>query len=147
MACPGTYAELPCSMTGVAYLAQAVSPGSNVYQLQRGHAQQLPELGAGQYFYASVQDACSDCCDQVRVVSVDRETDQVTVESVARGCACLSSNSRLRYESCTVPAIREIAREAAPAVEWPLIYDCATHTIRLDCQGVTEMVANPCSGG
>jgi len=146
MACPGTYASLPCSLTGVAYLSQAVRPNDTTYQLMNGHASQLPDLDAGQYFFATLTDACNNCCITVRVVDVDHTDDRVTVERVGGDCDCLSSNSRLRYDACGTEAVRAIAAEAAPAAQWPIVYDCESHTYRIDCQGIKDMVNGPCGG-
>lgn len=144
MACVGTYAPLPCALTGVGFTKSPVTAGATVLPLMTGGASQFPELDPGQYFFATLTHGCNNCCEEVRVVEVRRATDELVVERQDGACECLTSNSRVRYETCSVRAIRAIAAEAAPEVQAPLVYDCDTHTIRIDCAQLKDMMARPC---
>lgn len=138
--CP-SYPILPCDMTGVGYLASSWC-GTGQLQLYAGQGAQFPVLDAGQYFYAELVSACHDCCEEVRVVKT--QGDLFTIERVDQRCNCFDPRSRLRYTNCSVRAIEAIARAAAPAAEFPIIYDCETHSYRLDCAGLHELLDNPC---
>lgn len=140
MTCP-SYPDLPCDKTGVGYLAESMC-GTGQIRLYKGHGAQFPVLKAGQYFYAELVSACNDCCEEVRVVATDG--DVFTIERTEQRCNCFDPRSRLRYTNCSVRAIQAIARTAAPAAEWPIVYDCETHSYRLDCAGLHEMLDNPC---
>lgn len=142
MACEKLYASLACAQTGVAFTAQSLEPNATVVHLQRGHAQQLPVLSANQWFYATLTDSCSSACETVRVIAVDTVADTVTVERT--GGVCYGAVTRLSYVVCIPDAIRAIAREVFPAVQSPLVFDCDTYTLRIDCEALKAMVASPC---
>ena len=50
--------------------------------------------------------------------------------------------SRLCYETSSVEAIREIAAGVGINVVHPLVYDCETRTLSIDCQGLRELMDN-----
>jgi len=99
--------------------------------LQTGHGAFFPAVSAGQFFYAEITDGCHECCEVVRVVG--REGDVLTIERDAPTCDCFSSNSRVRYVSCSRDAILAIAAEVDLNVEAPLNWDCATRTLSITC--------------
>lgn len=145
MACPVRYPALPCSLSGVGYTAQPVPLGAASIQLQTDHGKQFPVLTTGQFFYADIVDACGDCCETVRVVAT--VGDLFTVVRDNPTCDCFSSNSRLRYDATGRDAILAIASEAPFNVVEPLVWDCETRTLSIDCAKLQEMVSNPCGGG
>lgn len=140
--CPNYYKALPCSLTGTGYTSQVVTTGSLTVKLYTGHGKQFPALASGEYFYAWLTDGCDACCEQVKVVAIDGDT--VTIERPSMACDCFSTNSRLRYTSDTAEAIRAIAAEVGINVVSPLVYDCATRTLSIDCAALQDMIKNPC---
>lgn len=142
MACSPRYVGLPCPLSGVGYSAAAVPLGAASIQLQPGHGAFFPAILPGQFFYAEVTDGCGGCCETVRVTA--KMGDVLTIVRDAPVCDCLSSNSRIRYVSDTRDAILAIAEEVPINVVAPLIWDCETRTLRIDCALLHEMISNPC---
>lgn len=142
MTCPTRYAALPCSKTGVGFTSVVTGPSETQLKLRTGHGAQFPVLSPGQFFYADLQDACGGCCEEVRVVQT--QGDVFTIERPAQHCDCFSTNSLLRYTSCSVQAIQAIASDIGINAKWPLVYDCETRTLSIDCAGLQEMVQKPC---
>lgn len=142
MTCPSRYATLPCSMTGVGFTRTTLNASETQVKLHTGHGSQFPVLSPGEFFYAQMTDGCRACCEEVRVVQT--AGDVFTIERPEQHCDCFSTNSRLRYTSRSIRAIRAIAGDVGVEVKWPLVYDCATRTISIDCGGLHEMMQNPC---
>lgn len=140
MKCPSKYAELPCSLTGVGFIHTPVEIGARNIRLNKNHASHFPDLQAGEFFFAYVQDACNKQCSKVRVIGVNKSTDTLTIETPST--TCIPSLSKVTYESTSVEAIREIAAGIGINVAHPLLYNCETRTLSLDCQGVRELLAN-----
>lgn len=136
--CDTKYAQLPCHQTGVAYTHSKTNVGDTVLRLQQKHSAQLPILGAGQFFYATLTDACNKRCQQVKVVAVDMVNDTVTLDTPLADC--MSSNARLRYDICDVNAILAIAESVGLNVTPPLQYDCNTRTLSINCVQLREML-------
>lgn len=143
MACPSRYAALPCNLTGVGFSAMKANLATGQLLLQRGHGSQFPTLNPGQFFLATIADACGVCCETVRVVGIDGDT--LLFERPAPRCDCVASNSRVRYDSHSVDAIRAIAADLGIEVKFPLVYDCETRQLSIDCAGLKQMVENPCA--
>lgn len=142
MACTARYVGLPCPLSGVGFSAAALPLGAATLQLQSGHGGFFPALGAGQFFFAEVTDACGECCETVRVVG--RAGDLLQIVREAPGC-CFASNSRVRYVSHTRDAILAIAAEVPINVVPPLQWDCETRTLSINCVALSEMMASPCA--
>lgn len=138
MACPVRYPGLPCSLSGVGYTASTVPLGAASITLQEGHGAQFPVLAAGQFFFATLTDGCKECCEKVRVVATNGDVFQIVRDSPS--CDCLSANSRLRYDGTSREAVLAIAREVPFEVQEPLVWDCETMTLRIDCAKLKEMV-------
>lgn len=138
MACPVLYPGLPCHLSGVGYTAQSAPLGAASLTLMTGHGAQFPELSPGQWFYAEVTDACGDCCETVRVTA--RDSDVLTILRDAPVCDCFASASRVRYLSTTRDAILAIAAEVELNVLEPLMFDCESRTLSIDCEKLREMV-------
>lgn len=140
--CPQHYKELPCAYTGVGYTAQTLILNQTSLYLRTGHGAHFPDLGDGDYFYAYLTDGCDECCEQVKVVA--KAGDVLTIERPEMHCDCFSTNSRLSYTVCSVAAIEAIARGVGLNVVDPLVYDCETRTLSIDCGKLHDMIANPC---
>lgn len=148
MACAPSYLGLPCHLSGVGYTARSSPLGSASLQLQEGHGAQFPAVSPGEFFYAEVTDGCHTCCEVVRVVG--RVGDVLEIERDAPSCDCFSANSRVSYLSTTKEAILAIAAEVPFNVVEPLVWDCETRTLSLDCAQLQQMIFGPCgddSGG
>ena len=143
MACPPRYAGLPCHLSGVGFTAIPAPLGSTVLYLQGGHGAFFPALAAGQFFYAEVTDDCNACCEVVRVTA--NTDDQLTIVRGSPTCDCIRSNSRVRYVSDTRDAILAIAADLPFEVQSPLVWDCNTRTLSIDCAALHDLINNPCA--
>lgn len=143
MACPPRYVGLPCHLSGVGFTAIPASLGSAVLQLQTGHGAFFPALTSGQFYYAEVTSDCNDCCEVVRVTA--RAGDQLTIVRGSPTCECIRSNSRVRYVSDTRDAILAIAADLPFEVVSPLVWDCDTRTLSIDCGALHEIINQPCA--
>lgn len=143
MACAPRYAGLPCHLSGVGFTAIPAPLGSAVLQLQAGHGAFFPALNAGQFFYAEVTSDCNDCCEVVRVTA--RNGDQLTVVRGSPTCECIKSNARVRYVSDTRDAILAIAADVPFEVQSPLVWDCSTRTLSIDCAALQNLISRPCA--
>ena len=143
MACSPVYVGLPCHLSGVGFAAESSTLGSATLKLQTGHGLHFPEVVPGQFFYAVVTDPCSDCCETVRVIG--RTGDTLTIQRDAPSCGCFKANARVRYVSNTKDAVLAIASEAPINVQPPLVWNCETRTLSIDCNKLHEMINNPCA--
>lgn len=142
MACSPRYVGLPCPLSGVGYSAAAVPLGAASIPLQTGHGAFFPEVGAGQFFFAEITDACGSCCETVRVTGKTGDILQVVRDNPS---CCFASNSRVRYVSHTRDAVLAIAEEVSFNVVEPLVWDCETRTLSINCAALAEMVSSPCA--
>ena len=140
MTCPSKYAELACPLSGVGYIHTPVGIGSREIRLMKNHASNFPDLQAGEFFFAYVHDSCTKHCSKIRVVGVNKTTGTLTIETPTT--TCIPSTSRVTYESTSVEAIREIAHGVGINVVAPLVYDCDSRTLSIDCQGLRELMDN-----
>lgn len=143
MACPPRYAGLPCHLSGVGFTAIPAPLGSAVLQLQAGHGAFFPSLANGQFFYAEVTSDCNDCCEVVRVTA--NLNDALTVVRTSPTCDCIKSNSRVRYVSDTRDAILAIAADLPFEVVSPLVWNCNTRTLSIDCAALQDLISSPCA--
>lgn len=140
MKCPSNYAELTCPLTGCGYIHTPVGIGAREIRLIKNQASNFPDLQVGEFFFVYVNDACNHQCTKLKVVGVNKTTDTLTIETPTINC--IPSNSRICYESTSVEAIREIAAGVGINVVHPLVYDCETRTLSIDCQGLRELISN-----
>ena len=140
MKCPSNYAELTCPLTGCGYIHTPVGIGAREIRLIKNQASNFPDLQVDEFFFVYVNDACNHQCTKLKVVGVNKTTDTLTIETPTINC--IPSNSRICYESTSVEAIREIAAGVGINVVHPLVYDCETRTLSIDCQGLRELISN-----
>lgn len=140
MKCPSNYAELTCPLTGCGYIHTPVGIGAREIRLIKNQASNFPDLQVGEFFFVYVNDACNHQCTKLKVVGVNKTTDTLTIETPTINC--IPSNSRICYETSSVEAIREIAAGVGINVVHPLVYDCETRTLSIDCQGLRELISN-----
>jgi hypothetical protein len=135
------YASLPCTLTGVGFLDTVYTSGQ--LHLTAGQGAQFPALSAGQFFYALIGSDCTGCCEEIKVTA--RSGDYLTVERPDAHCASFPVGTRVCYTSHSVRAVRAIAQDNPPNVASPLVYNCATRTISIDCAALRQMLANDCA--
>lgn len=140
MACPPRLEPLPCSLSGVGFIANNTAPDATTITLRMGQGDAFPTPTNGKVFYVDVS-GCG-CCTRLKVVG--RVGDVLTIEQGST-CPCIPAGSRIAYAVNSVEHMRLAAMESMPTFVYPLVYDCTTHTVRLDCAGVKAMVDNPCS--
>ncbi len=138
MKCPNKYAELPCALTGVGFLHHKVGVGTTELPLIKGHASNFPSVEDAEFFFAYVTDACTKQCEHVRVVAVDKTNDILTIETGLT--TCFSSQSKICFDFSSVQRTREIAESIGINVVSPLVYDCETRTLSIDCQAMRELL-------
>lgn len=143
MKCPSRYAELQCALTGVGFIHTPAPIGALYLTLVNNHANHFPTLQVGEWFFAHITDACTNMCTKVKIVGVDKVTGQLLMDAPL--VACIPSLSRVSYDSTSVEAIREIAEGVGINVVYPLVYDCETRTLSIDCQGLRDLMDN-CQG-
>lgn len=130
--CPARLQSLPCSMRGYGYLSDPVRQSDNTLRLMKGQGAYFPELVGDQFFFVTVE-GCDGCCEHMRVVA--RDGDTLTVERTSR-CDCINSNARVAYDYNSKEYIQAAAREIGLNVKAPLLYDCESNTISLDCNAL-----------
>lgn len=143
MKCPNLYAELDCCLTGTGFLHSKSGIGATELHLIKGHASHFPTLQNREFFFAYITDACTKQCTQVTVTGVDKTTDTLTISPPLT--VCYSSQSRIAYDYSSVARTREIAASVGINVVSPLIYDCDTRTLSIDCQAMRDLLAK-CKG-
>lgn len=140
MKCPSCYAELPCALTGVGFIHTPAPIGARELILNKNHGAHFPDLQGCEFFFAYITDACTNQCVKVRITAVNKTTDRLTLETPLT--ACVPSLSKITYDSTSVEAIREIADGVGINVLSPLVYDCSTRTLSIDCQKMRELMDN-----
>lgn len=130
LACPARLVELPCSMQGYAYLANPLRRDGVELQLMRGHGRHFPVLTGSEFFFVKVE-GCEGCCESMKVVAT--RGDVLVVERPDTGCDCINSNARVSYDYTSKRYIQAAAREIGLNVTGPLVYDCETNTLSVDC--------------
>lgn len=128
-ACPSLIQNLACHESGKGYLRSAWT-GGNRLQLFKDDGEQFPNvLTPGGFYFVTVKDKCTGKCETVRVNG--REGDDLVIESTSPD-HCFPSNSVVTYH-LGEQFIRAVAREIGLNVRDPLVYDCATNTLSIDC--------------
>lgn len=139
--CPPTLTPLGCDQTGVGFTAQAWNLSDTTLHLRAGMGANFPEPVGTSYW---VDLGGCGCCARVRVTG--RVGDVLTVEPPpGTDCTCVGSNTRVAYASNSPEHIRALAMEVGINVQSPLVWNCATRTLSLDCAALKNMVNTPCA--
>lgn len=145
MTCPNKIVIKPCAMSGEGYTAQPMMRGQNQIQLMQGHGAGFPSVSSGQFYYVEVSSSCGTCCEVMQVVG--KNADVLTVVRTAgTACDCIESNATVTYTLSTYDAILAIAGEAPFNVASPLVFDCETRTLSIDCEAFSNSDCG-CGGG
>lgn len=139
--CPNKYVALACDQLGVATFGEAFCKSGKV-MLKNGQGRNLPDLKAGQIYHALLTIPCQPVCEEVIVTG--KSGDELTISRYQNRTDCFPTGTTITYLSCSVDAIRAIARVSRPNYKWPLVYDCETDTVYIDCAGIKELVRKPC---
>jgi hypothetical protein len=140
MECSIKLIELPCHLSGIGYTAKVWSAGDTTLMLMHGHGISFPSPSAGQHFYVSVSSACNDCCARFKVSK--RVGDVLTVALVgAASCTCMGANAKVAFLSVPREIVQDIVAEIGINVEPPLVYDCVTRTLSIDCRLLKQTCA------
>lgn len=145
MKCPSKYAELACPLTGCGYVHSPMPVGAREIPLIKNQAANFPDLQQGEFFFIYATDACTKQCTKLKVIGVNKVTDRLTIETPTT--VCIPSLSRVCYENTSVEAQREIAASVGINVVFPLVYDCETRTLSIDCQGLRQLMDSCQDGG
>lgn len=129
-ACKQRLQTLPCDKLGYGYTSHPLGASDTVLHLMRNQGNSFPPLVEGQYFFVSVKMCDTECCETMRVIA--RDGDDLTVERT-NPCDCISSNARVTYLDSGREYVQALAREIGLNVEDPLVYNCETNTLSLDC--------------
>lgn len=128
-ACPSLIHTLACHESGKGYLRSAWT-GGNRLQLFKDDGEQFPNiLTPGGFYFVTVHDKCTGKCETVQVNG--REGDDLVIESTSPD-HCFPTNSIVQYH-LGAQFIRAVAREIGLNVRDPLVYDCDTNTLSIDC--------------
>lgn len=128
-ACPSLIHTLACHESGKGYLRSSWT-GGNRLQLFKDDGEQFPAiLTPGGFYFVTVQDKCTGKCETVQVKG--RDGDDLIIESTSPD-HCYPTNSIVQYH-LGAQFIRAVAREIGLNVKDPLVYDCATNTLSIDC--------------
>lgn len=138
MPCP-CLTQLPCHMSGVGWLSTSAPAISNTLTLMDGQGENFPTTVSGCVYYINV--ACGSCCTRYKVTA--RTGDVLTVEPQS-ACDCVPSGAKVSYASDSVEHLRLAALGALPTFQSPLVYDCVTNTVRIDCAALHTMMQTPC---
>lgn len=140
--CPPTLTPLGCNQTGVGFLAATWNQPDTELHLRAGMGANFPVPSGATSFWVDLG-GCG-CCTRVRVTAVVGDT--LTIEPpTPSGCTCISSNTRVAYASNSPEHIRELAKEIGINAVAPLVWDCSTRTLSIDCALLKDLVERPCS--
>lgn len=132
MKCANNLIPLPCNIPGVGYTRTTFDNTDTEIPLMSGHGLNFPAVASGKWYYVKVYDACSGCCGEYRVTG--RTANSLTVEPVSPlGCACMTSNAKVTFVDVPVYIVEDIVKSVGINVVAPLVYDCTTNTLSLDC--------------
>jgi hypothetical protein len=139
--CPPTLTPLGCDQTGVGFLSMAWNLADTSLHLRAGMGASFPIPSSATSYWVDLG-GCG-CCARVQVTG--RVGDVLTiVPPPATGCTCISSNTRVAYASNSPEHMRELAKEVGINVVSPLVWNCATRTLSLDCAALKDLVNLPC---
>lgn len=139
MTCGPRLARLPCDRGGVVTVAERYTGGTTL-ALKTGGAANLPTLQAGEVMFLEVIGRDCGGCATFRVSSITGE--ELTVDSVTG--VCLPPGTLLRYTATHPDAIKLLAAELPFTAVHPLVWDCATRSLHIDCEGLKALIAAPC---
>lgn len=140
MMCGPRLARLPCNRSGAVVVGQRYTGGTTL-TLQPGGAAALPTLQNDEVFFLEVLgNDCGDCA-KFRVTAVTGEA--LTVDNVDG--VCLPPGTVLRYTATHPDAIKLLAAEIPFEAASPLVWDCNTNTLSLDCEALKAFVSTPCT--
>ena len=139
MTCGPRLARLACDRSGVATVAQRYTGGTTL-ALKPGGAAALPTLQAGEVMFVEVIGRDCGGCAVFRVSAIVGES--LTVDNVPG--ACLPPGTMVRYTATHPDAIKLLAAELPFEAVSPLVWDCNSRTLSLDCSDLKALVAAPC---
>lgn len=143
MACATNLVFLPIAATGTGCVRKIVGSPSTI-TLFKDNAANFPSLTTGKFFYAIIHARCANVI--VKVTAVDMTTNQFTVEWVeGQPLSCIPEGSQIVYSLCNQYALQEMIDTSPVNVTSPLVFDCDTRTISVDCAALKAMVNNPCA--
>ena len=119
--------SVPCTMSGVGYVAFTVSRGDTTIKLHPGHGENFPPLAAGEYFYVDVI-GCTGCCNSIKVLQ--RSGDTLRIEPL--NCSCVPSNAKLQVNNSSPQALAETVMAQITFGEG-ISYDCSSKTLKASC--------------
>ena len=119
--------SVPCTMSGVGYVAFTVSRGDTTIKLHPGHGENFPPLAAGEYFYVDVI-GCTGCCNSIKVIQ--RSGDTLRIEPL--NCSCVPSNAKLQVNNSSPQALAETVMAQITFGEG-ISYDCSSKTLKASC--------------
>lgn len=129
-ACKQRLQTLPCDKLGYGYTSNPLGTSDTKLHLMRNQGNAFPPLAEGQYFFVVVKPCDNECCETMRVIA--RDGDVLTVERT-NACDCIGSNARVSYLDYGREYVQALAREIGLNTVAPLVYNCETNTLSLDC--------------
>lgn len=143
MACTTNLVYLPTNLTGTGCVKK-ITGTPNVITLFKDDVSNFPSLTVGKHFYAVIHSRCANSI--VKVTAVDTTTNQFTVEwPEGQPLNCIPTGSRIVYSLSNQYALQEMIDMSPVNVTSPLVYNCSTRTISIDCAALKLMVNNPCA--
>jgi hypothetical protein len=139
MSCAPTLARLPCDRSGIATVGAKYTGGASL-TLKAGSAAQLPQLQAGEVLFLEVIGKACGGCATFRVTNIVGET--LTVDDVPG--VCLPAGVALRYTATHPEAVKLLAAEVPFEAESPLVWNCQSRTLSVDCTALKAMMNTPC---
>lgn len=130
---------LPCDRTGRGRLSKPLDQDQNRLHLYNGNGTLFPDISNGQHFYVRVS-GCNSCCEVMKVIGKDG--DILTVDrSFGTQCSCIHSNAEVVYTLDNAYAYHDLRSYIPINVTEPLMWNCETNTISVDC---SKLFSNAC---
>lgn len=108
-----------------------------------GDGRQFPAITViGGFYFVDIVDACDGHCITVKVLGKDG--DELLVEPI-QGSPCFAANSKVTYHRGT-QYIRALVEQVGINAKDPLVYDCATRTLSVDCHKLASDPSCGCGG-
>lgn len=140
--CSERLIELPCNLTGKGFTTAVVGSDSDTIRLMKGMGVNFPAVSTAKHYYVKVSSACAGCCAEFKVIG--KVGDTLNVERVsAMVCECIGTNATVTYIHTSMAVIEDMVRAVGINVVPPLVYDCNTHTLSIDCSLIPTVIT-PC---
>lgn len=141
MTCP-KLARLACGLTGTAKLSANAGVGATTLTLTTLASASLPTMTLGESYYINITGGCGCGCQEPIKVTASAGNTLTVTPPLTRA---LSKGTTIAYASNSVEHMALVAQEAPINIVPPLVWNCETRTLSIDCAALKTLVNNPCA--